>query len=208
MRRITLWALSTLTTLVLLFSYHTSTSSHGGGAPVVAQGPAAAGSANGPSNGGGSSAGSSPNSHSKGSDESGSDESGSDESGSDDSRGSSGSGSSRSGPSRSGSGSPGSGSGGSSTPAAKTYDGGTAQTQWGPVQVRITVQGGKITDARAVVYPSGNGRDYEINSYALPILNQEAVQAQSANIDMVSGATVTSGGYQQSLQSAIDQAHL
>jgi uncharacterized protein with FMN-binding domain len=81
-------------------------------------------------------------------------------------------------------------------------------TRWGPVQVRITVQGGKITDSQAVVYPDNNGRDVEINSYALPVLDQEAVQAQSANIDMVSGATVTSGGYLQSLQSAIDQAHL
>ena len=81
-------------------------------------------------------------------------------------------------------------------------------TRWGPVQVRITVQGGKITDSHAVVYPNNNGRDVEINSYALPVLDQEAVQAQSANIDMVSGATVTSGGYLQSLQSAIDQAHL
>ncbi len=56
--------------------------------------------------------------------------------------------------------------------------------------------------------PSGNFRDQEINSYAVPILNQEVVQAQSAQIDAVSGATVTSDGYIQSLQSAIDQAHL
>jgi uncharacterized protein with FMN-binding domain len=58
------------------------------------------------------------------------------------------------------------------------------------------------------VYPSGNGRDQEINSVALPILGQEVVQKQSASIDMVSGATVTSDGYLSSLQSAIDQAHL
>ena len=70
------------------------------------------------------------------------------------------------------------------------------------------MQGGKITASEAVVYPTGNGRDYEINSYALPVLNQEVVQAQGVNIDMVSGATVTSDGYVRSLQSAIDEAHL
>lgn len=100
----------------------------------------------------------------------------------------------------------GSSAAGSST--AKTYTGSTAQTRWGPVQVQITVQGGKITRAEAVAYPTGNGRDRQINAYALPVLGQEAVQAQSAHIDMVSGATVTSEGYLTSLQSAIDQAHL
>jgi uncharacterized protein with FMN-binding domain len=94
--------------------------------------------------------------------------------------------------------------GGSST----TVTGGTAQTQWGPVQVQITVGGGKITDVTAVQYPNGNGRDQEINAYALPVLAQEALAAQSAHIDLVSGATVTSDGYVQSLQSAIDQANL
>jgi uncharacterized protein with FMN-binding domain len=57
-------------------------------------------------------------------------------------------------------------------------------------------------------YPNGNSRDGEINSYALPILIRETVNAQSANIDMVSGATITSGGYVQSLQSALDEARL
>jgi uncharacterized protein with FMN-binding domain len=102
--------------------------------------------------------------------------------------------------------------GGSSTSSAggssTTVTGGSAQTQWGPVQVQITVAGGKITDVTAVQYPNGNGRDQEINSYALPVLAQEALAAQSANIDHVSGATVTSDGYVQSLQSAIDQANL
>ena len=94
--------------------------------------------------------------------------------------------------------------GGSST----TVTGDTAQTRWGPVQVQVTVAGGKITDVTAVQYPNGNGRDQEINSYALPVLAKEALAAQSANIDHVSGATVTSDGYVQSLQSAIDQANL
>ncbi len=57
------------------------------------------------------------------------------------------------------------------------------------------------------MYPNDNFRDQEINSYAIPILNQEAVQAQSGQIDAISGATVTSGGYIQSLQSAVDKAH-
>jgi uncharacterized protein with FMN-binding domain len=81
-------------------------------------------------------------------------------------------------------------------------------TQWGPVQVEITVSGGRIVSARAVQQPSGNPRDAEINGYALPVLGQEVVQAQSAAIDSVSGATVTSQGYIASLQSAIDSAHL
>jgi uncharacterized protein with FMN-binding domain len=58
------------------------------------------------------------------------------------------------------------------------------------------------------VYPSGNGRDREINAYALPVLRQETLAAQSATIDAVSGATVTSEGYRESLQSALDAAHL
>ena len=89
-----------------------------------------------------------------------------------------------------------------------TYSGSVAQTRWGPVQVSITVANGRITSVSVPVYPNGNGRDAEINSYALPILRQETVDAQSANIDTVSGATVTSDGYLQSLQAAIDAAHL
>jgi uncharacterized protein with FMN-binding domain len=104
-----------------------------------------------------------------------------------------------------GSSSSGSGSSGS---GVATVTGDTAQTQWGPVQVQITVSSGTITDVTAVQYPSGNGRDQEINSNALPVLAQEAVAAQSANIDHVSGATVTSDGYVQSLQSALDKANL
>jgi uncharacterized protein with FMN-binding domain len=88
-----------------------------------------------------------------------------------------------------------------------TFTGEAADTRYGPVQVRITVAGGRITDAQAVDYPQESGRDVRINSAAVPELNQEALQAQSAQIDTVSGATYTSEGYQQSLQSAIDQAH-
>jgi uncharacterized protein with FMN-binding domain len=90
----------------------------------------------------------------------------------------------------------------------KTYTGSLAQTRWGPVQVTITVTGGKITDVAVPIYPSGNGRDAEINAYALPVLSQETISAQNAKIDTVSGATVTSDGYLQSLQAALDAAHL
>jgi uncharacterized protein with FMN-binding domain len=90
----------------------------------------------------------------------------------------------------------------------RTVTGSTASTQWGPVQVQLTISGGRITKASVLQYPNGNSKDAEINSYALPILTQETVDAQSAGIDMVSGATVTSDGYLQSLQSALDQANL
>jgi len=94
------------------------------------------------------------------------------------------------------------------TKSSGTYTGAAASTRWGTVQVRITVSNGKITKAEAIQYPSENPRDQEINAYAVPQLNAEVVAKQSASIDGVSGATVTSGGYIQSLQSAIDQAHL
>ena len=119
--------------------------------------------------------------------------------------GSAASGSAASGSAASGSAASASGSAASGT---KTYTGDAAQTRWGTVQVRITVQAGKITKSEAVRYPDANGHDQEINSYALPILAQEAVAAQSASIEAVSGATVTSGGYVESLQSALNAAHL
>ena len=92
--------------------------------------------------------------------------------------------------------------------ASKVVAGSAVDTEWGPVQVEITVQGGQITDVTVPLYPDDNPRDQEINGYALPILMQETLDAQSAGIDMVSGATVTSVGYLESLQSAIDEAGL
>ena len=80
------------------------------------------------------------------------------------------------------------------------------QTRWGPVQVQITVSAGTITAVDVLQYPHGNGKDQQINAYALPILVQDTLSAQSANIDMVSGATVTSDGYVESLQAALDEA--
>lgn len=96
----------------------------------------------------------------------------------------------------------------SSAASSKTVTGAVASTRWGPVQVELTVSGGKITKVNVLQYPSGNPKDQEINDYALPILIQETTDQQSSGIDMVSGATVTSTGYIQSLQSAIDQAGL
>ncbi|GAA2150506.1 hypothetical protein GCM10009826_06460 [Humibacillus xanthopallidus] len=76
------------------------------------------------------------------------------------------------------------------------------------MQVQITVASGKITAVDVLQVPMSDRHDQMINSQAVPIYNDEAVQAQSANIDVVSGATYTWEGYTQSLQSAIDQAGL
>lgn len=104
-----------------------------------------------------------------------------------------------------GSGSQESGSQGSGAAQARTVTGSVVQTQYGPVQVRITVSGGKITKAETVQAPSG-GQSTNITANAVPKLNQAAVAAGSADIDAVSGATYTSAGYTESLQSALDQA--
>ena len=165
MKRIVLAAASTVSVLVLLFGYHTSTAG-----PMAGDSPPAVVSGGSDGEGAGSSS----------------------------------TGSSTGGSSTGGSSATGSSSGGSS--ATTTVTGEVAQTQWGPVQVRLDLADGTITDVSVVQYPHGNGRDQEINSYALPILIQETIDAQSSDIDMVSGATVTSVGYQQSLQSALDQA--
>jgi len=153
------WLLSTLTVVVLLFGYKTST----GGGSLSAESSAVSSASTAPISGSSST-----------------------------SSGSSGSSSS--------------GSSSSAATASSTVTGDVAQTRWGPVQVEVSVASGKVTEVQVVEYPSDNPRDAEINSYALPILIKETISAQSANIDMVSGATVTSGGYIQSLQSALDQA--
>ncbi|KPI16381.1 FMN-binding domain protein [Actinobacteria bacterium OK074] len=101
-----------------------------------------------------------------------------------------------------------SGSGGSSATGTKTVTGSSVQTRYGAVQVQVTVENGKLTEVTALSYPQGNPRDQQINSYAVPELRREALAAQSAQIDTVSGATYTSDGYRQSLQSALDSAGL
>ncbi|GED88035.1 FMN-binding protein [Streptomyces sp. 6-11-2] len=103
------------------------------------------------------------------------------------------------------SGSSSSGAAGSQAAQTRTVTGEAAQTQYGPVQVRITVSGGRITKAETVQAPQG-GVSGQKSDLAVPRLNQEAVTAQSADIDTVSGATYTSGGYKKSLQSALDKA--
>ncbi|MFD0400859.1 FMN-binding protein [Kitasatospora sp. NPDC127121] len=84
--------------------------------------------------------------------------------------------------------------------------GDAVNTRYGPVQVEVTLAGSRITAVDVVKYPTEDRRDREINSSALPLLNQEAIAAQSAGIDVVSGATFTSDGYVRSLQSALDRA--
>ena len=89
-----------------------------------------------------------------------------------------------------------------------TFSGSTAQTPYGPVQVAIVVKAGRITDVKALQLTNQDGRSVAISAGAAPILRTEALRAQSAKIDAVSGATYTSDGYRTSLQSAIDQAGL
>lgn len=96
----------------------------------------------------------------------------------------------------------------SSSATSTTVTGDAAQTRWGPVQVQLTVSGGKVTAVDVLQQPDENHKDQEINARALPILVQETLSAQSAQIDVVSGATYTSDGYTSSLQSALDQAGL
>lgn len=98
-------------------------------------------------------------------------------------------------------------SAGAAPATSRVINGSTVQTRFGPVQVQITVSAGKVTAADAVQYPTRERRDVAINRQAIPILNSEVLSAQSANIDAVSGASYTSDGYVQSLQSALDLAH-
>lgn len=155
MKRIATWFLSTVTVVVLMFGYHTSTNST---LSATSQ-PAYVGSSS-------TSGSTSSTAKSNG------------------------------------------GSTGNSSSSSSTVTGDVAQTRWGPVQVELTVKAGSVTEVRVLQYPTGNSTDEQINSYALPVLIQETLDSQSASIDMVSGATVTSVGYQQSLQSALDQAGL
>ena len=165
MKRIATWFLSTVTLVVLMFGYHTSTASTLAGPSTVVSGsaPSTTSQAAGAGSGGGNGNGNAGTAN---------------------------------------------GNGGNAASTPTTATGGVAQTQWGPVQVQLSLDGGAITKVSVLQYPTGNNTDAQINGYALPILIDETLQAQSAQIDMVSGATVTSTGYTQSLQSALDQAGL
>ena len=186
MKRIVLWLMSTVTVLVLLFGYHTSTSSRaaaqGANAALAAPlGGAATGSAAAPSGSAASPA--APSSAAPSS-----------------------AGPAPAAPSPAAS--PTTGSVAAGTPSSTTVTGAVVQTRFGPIQVQITVQNRKITKVSVPQYPNETFRDQEINAQALPMLVQETMSAQSANIDMISGATYTSDGYLQSLQSALDKAGL
>jgi len=91
--------------------------------------------------------------------------------------------------------------------AASTIDGPVVSTRWGPVQVEIVVAAGRLEDVVALQLPTGR-HSGEISSWSEPILREAALQAQSADIDIVSGATYTSDAYARSLQAALDQAGL
>lgn len=87
-----------------------------------------------------------------------------------------------------------------------SYTGGVSDTAYGPVQVAVTLSHGRITAVKALRTPYDRPRSRQIAADAVPRLTQEALSAQSAHIDAVSGATYTSEGYTRSLQSALDRA--
>ena len=91
-------------------------------------------------------------------------------------------------------------------PGTQTVDGPVVQTRYGPVQVRLTLQGHRIVDVTNLQLPNHAARSQQINNRAGPILRQEVLDAQSAQIDTVSGATTTSDAYIQCVQAILDQA--
>ncbi len=97
------------------------------------------------------------------------------------------------------------------TPAPQAADttvtGPVIPTRYGDVQLQVTLSDGKITDVTAIQLPNDRARSAYISSAAAPMLRQEALQAQSAQIDLVSGATYTSEAYAESLQAILDQNH-
>jgi uncharacterized protein with FMN-binding domain len=100
------------------------------------------------------------------------------------------------------------GAAGAAAKAGGTYDGDVVQTRFGTVQVQITVEAGQITDVTALKLTDAEGRSVQISNYAAPVLRSEVLQAQSANVQTVGGATVTSDAYLTSLQAALDAANL
>lgn len=95
---------------------------------------------------------------------------------------------------------------GRATQGGRTVTGGTVATPYGPVQVKVSLDGKKIVAIKAVRLPADGERSRRIAEFAVPRLTQEALSVQSAQIDAVSGASYTSQGYMQSLQSALDRA--
>ena len=103
-----------------------------------------------------------------------------------------------------------SGAGGSSSSRASSttgaYTGPVEETPYGPVQVTVAEEGGKIVDVKALQLPTEHALSQEISEHVAPILRSEVLQAQSAEINVVSGATYTSEGFASSLQAALRQA--
>ncbi len=87
-----------------------------------------------------------------------------------------------------------------------TYTGQPVYVNWGYVQVEAIIQSGRLSNVQVVEYPNERRTSLRINSRAVPELQQEAIQTQSANVNIITGATLTSEGFQQSLQTALDQA--
>lgn len=88
------------------------------------------------------------------------------------------------------------------------YTGSVADAFWGVIQVKAIISGGKITDVQFLQYPNERSRSVAINQYADPILTSEAIQAQSAQVDIVTGATDSSDAFVQSLSNALSQAQV
>jgi len=86
------------------------------------------------------------------------------------------------------------------------YTGPSINAYYGNIQVEAVISGGKLTDVLFLQYPQDRGTSIRINSQAMPMLKQEAIQAQSANVNIVSGATDSSGAFSQSLSAALSQA--
>jgi uncharacterized protein with FMN-binding domain len=96
---------------------------------------------------------------------------------------------------------------GTAAPGTITVNGAAAQTEQGIVQVQVKISGGKLIEVTAIQKPGGDARHDEVSAFSIPKLREQAISAQSAQIDGVSGATATSGGYKESLQSALDAAN-
>jgi uncharacterized protein with FMN-binding domain len=100
----------------------------------------------------------------------------------------------------------GTGSGRSSGSGTRTVTGNAIATRYGNAQVKVTITGGRITAIQALQLQGNDPKSVQISGQAEPVLQQEALQKQSAAIDAVSGATITSASYEASLQSALDKA--
>jgi uncharacterized protein with FMN-binding domain len=79
-------------------------------------------------------------------------------------------------------------------------------TNWGPIEVKIVVAGGKITDVVALQYPSSRSRSLQISNYALPAYEDEVIRTQNENVNSISGATQTARGFRAAIASAIQKA--